>query len=45
MKPFYRVVINFMDRYTVLCFTANIAVKAGKSVHDLSAVDGSYQLR
>jgi hypothetical protein len=36
----YRKVLNFMDH-----FTASSAVHAAKSVYDLSAMAGSYQLQ
>jgi hypothetical protein len=41
----YREVINFMGHYMALCFMASSVVHAGKSVYDLSKVDGSYQLK
>jgi hypothetical protein len=42
---FCREVINFVDHFTVLCFTTSIAVYAGKCVHDFLSVGGSYKLQ
>jgi hypothetical protein len=36
--------MKFMDRFTALCYAASIGVHKGKSVYNLSAVGGSYQL-
>jgi hypothetical protein len=41
----FKKVLNFMDHFMALCFIVRSAVHAGKSVYDLSAMDGSYQLQ